>query len=731
MVSTRSPPPSSTTPTKLLRSPRSPRSPKSPFPKPADSFAPLTSVLADKAQSDAPVEPKAFLLRRVLSGGSTATATTSESGTASPSMKTTPLSPSSPGTRTPRAGQQQLAGDMDGLNVRSPISNDGQLPGEGMLGTTVNANDTPEEMAVETSSQESNGNDAGSGEKEIGAGRKGHVPLRSYSSSTESSSSQHPIPPSYLGSSYGPEGFPISQSPMDSPMAYPSYLTTGLGYFGNGNDPELAAKQAAALARADEAVRQLNNTSTVIQGPTPGLPYPSDSFQIPRNFANFVTPQQPGPAVTRQSSTSSSTDAASTSSEESDWCIPSIEWVPANQWQQSNYLNSPGSQFARDKERTASSSRMPPPSSTKPSSPRRHSVDRSSLQHRNSIPVGASAGTPPPGMTSRPSWSASTAASSEPPEDDDDAATVGHAARERSHSSSSQSAQSGLDLLWRAAHGLPSASNVGTPYDPAFEHKGKRKAGAEAVDKWRASGIPTGVPPGGDAEVEGSTPPLPGPPPRKRRRSEMESEQMDETLDQSEEDEPIKEESSDYHSPATSEPVPSDHDSDYGGGSSAVKRGKVAGRGRGRPKGSTAGAGGQRGRTLASKVDLASAPGGVTKQGNIKKVRKVGDSPNGLAKGAVKEAVHVPPGGVQCDYINPLPPYNRCTDVFTRKYDLPRHMARHARREGELVVEGALDEAKAVLWRKFKDKPKVQCGTCGESFTRMDALKRHQAKQHH
>ncbi|ODN99135.1 hypothetical protein I350_07291 [Cryptococcus amylolentus CBS 6273] len=731
MVSTRSPPPpSSTTPTKLLRSPRSPRSPKSPFPKPADSFAPLTSVLADKAQLDAahPIEPKALLLQRVLSGGSTATTATSESGTASPSMKSVPLSPSSPGTRTPRAGQQQLAGDMDGLNVRSPISNNGQLPGEGMLGMVNAVSETPEEMAVEPASQESNGNDGSNG-KEIGVGRNGHGVSRSYSSSTESSSSQHPVPPSYLGSSYGPEGFPISQSPMDSPMAYPSYLTSGLGYFGNGNDPELAAKQAAALARADEAVRQLNNTSTVIQGPTPGLPYPTDNFAIPRNYTNFVTPQQAGPPVTRQSSTSSSTDAASTSSEESDWCIPSIEWVPANQWQQSNYLNSPGSQFARDKERTASSSRMPPPSSIKPSSPRRPSADRS-IQHRNSIPVGASAGTPPPGMISRPSWSASTAASSEPPEDDDDAATVGHAARERSHSTSSQSAQSGLDLLWRAAHGLPHASHVGTPYDPAFEHKGKRKAGAEAVDKWRASGIPTGVPPGGDAEVEGSTPPLPGPP-RKRRRSEMELEPMDEDLEEVDEDEPIKEELSDYHSPSTSEPVPSDHDSDYGGSSAAPKRGKATGRGRGRPKGSTAAVGGPRGRTLASKVDLATAPGGVTKQGNIKKVRKVGDSPNGLAKGASKEAVHVPPGGVQCDYINPLPPYNRCTDVFTRKYDLPRHMARHARREGELVVEGALDNEKAVLWKKFKDKPKVQCDTCGESFTRMDALKRHQAKQHH
>lgn len=45
-------------------------------------------------------------------------------------------------------------------------------------------------------------------------------------------------------------------------------------------------------------------------------------------------------------------------------------------------------------------------------------------------------------------------------------------------------------------------------------------------------------------------------------------------------------------------------------------------------------------------------------------------------------------------------------------------MARHARREGELVMEGKLQEDKAVLWKTIKDKPKVVCDTCGESFTR-------------
>lgn len=45
-------------------------------------------------------------------------------------------------------------------------------------------------------------------------------------------------------------------------------------------------------------------------------------------------------------------------------------------------------------------------------------------------------------------------------------------------------------------------------------------------------------------------------------------------------------------------------------------------------------------------------------------------------------------------------------------------MARHARREGELVYEGKLPEEKALLWKTIKDKPKVTCKQCGESFTR-------------
>lgn len=201
------------------------------------------------------------------------------------------------------------------------------------------------------------------------------------------------------------------------------------------------------------------------------------------------------------------------------------------------------------------------------------------------------------------------------------------------------------------------------PRDVSFDHKGKRKAGAEAVDKWRASGIPAGPPPPVGASQDerkagGGTPPTTGPP-RKRRRSEVQMEEMEmemememdnaATNEQAEGDEEAiaEDPTSDYRSPSTSEGPVSDHDSEYGSG---ARRGRPVARGRGRGRTGT----GARGRGVTTNTALSSAPGGVTKQGTIKKVRKVGDSPNGTAKGGRKPAA-VPPGGVQCDYVNPLP----------------------------------------------------------------------------
>ncbi|WVO18503.1 hypothetical protein L204_106220 [Cryptococcus depauperatus] len=639
-------------------------------------------------------------------------------GITSPDLKSAPLSPSSQGVRTPKPGKTlQLTSEMDGLNVRSPVSYNGSSP---LIESEIMYN----LGGILERQDEVYGK--GGTEHEAQKDENDHVEKRSLSGSTDSnSSSQHPVPPSHLGSSYGSEGFPtFQQSPENSPLPYPPYVGNGGNYFGGVNaEPELAARQAAALAKADEAVRQLNNTSTLFQGPSSCIPHAdsNNSYQLPRNYANFVVPHLGGPSVTRQSSTSSyATDEASTSSEESDWCIPSIEWVPtATQGQHPTYPHSPAALPAKqDRERTESSKRMPPPSNIRRNSHRSSSSTEpsSGFQHQSSLPVGASSATPPRSsqISHRASISGDVAE-----EDEDDDVTVGQG-QEHSPSTSSQSAQSGLDLLWRAAH----ANHP--PYDASFDHKGKRKAGAEAVDKWRTSGIPMGPPPSTSNErwlEEKGQLSANGGPPRKRRRSELQIDELDENTKQDvkpEDNEAVLEETGSNPSRSTSEGPPSDHDSEYGGRRGRALRGRGRGRGTGRP-----------GRNGPANLHLSSAPGGVTKQGTIKKVRKVGNSPTGAAKNGKKVVMPVPPGGVQCDYINPLPPYNRCTDVFTRKYDLPRHMARHARREGELVVEGKLAENKAVLWKTIKDKPKVVCNTCSESFTRMDALKRHQQKQHH
>ncbi|KAK8849762.1 hypothetical protein IAR55_005098 [Kwoniella newhampshirensis] len=803
MVSTKSPQPKSPPSTHKVRSPRSPRSPRHKA-IPTEAFTPLSSVLADEPMvidppssttvTSAASPPLDLRLRRVISGG-TDGSTSVSTNLATPTTGSVPMSPSSTGVRTPRPrkaplksdadsmdidgkkekdGGHQLASEMDGLQVQSPSNGNGTLPTSALGISQVSAGDFPlPQKQTQPSSLSSNST-------------SGHD--RSYSSSTDSTSTSsvnHSIIPPHFGSSYGAEGFPVhpmySRSPEGSPAAYATQgggpeLGHVIGH-GNGNssstsngggiDPDLAARQAAVLAKADEAVRQLNNTATLFQGPsTPGLPQYDPSFQIPRNYANFVTPHQPNPAVTRQSSTSSSTtDAASTSSEESDWCIPTIEWVPTNPTspgvQHSPYLHSPGTMFAqreRDRAASASAGKMPPPSLAGKgvSSPRRTSgastnghLEAPPLQHVQSggLPVGASAATPS-GL--RQSSALPSGVAADTVDDDDDDATVGQG-RDRSPSTSSQSAQSGLDLLWRAAHGIAQPA----PYDASFEHKGKRKAGAEAVDKWRSSGIPTGVgaPPsaGEHREVKVEKPSNTGLP-RKRRRSEAQMEVIDPSLrregyaDEDEEaamgdeaggeaDEAARESTgSEYQSASPSEENGSDDESEYHTGrprgrqSGGATRGRISGGSRrvGAAGGAVRGKGG-------AVMNAASAPGGVTRGGTIKKVRKVGDSPSGGSKGGRKGSVtgSVPAGGVQCEYVNPLPPYNRCTDVFTRKYDLPRHMARHARREGELVYEGKLTEDKAILWRTIKDKPKVTCQSCGESFTRMDALKRHQAKQHH
>ncbi|KAK4686783.1 hypothetical protein P7C73_g3329, partial [Tremellales sp. Uapishka_1] len=681
-----------------------------PLPTMTELMTSEPTTLSSTESITSPTSPaQAHLLRRVLSHGSNGSVTT-------PTGAAGPLSPDG-GVRTPKASKaklgaerdpQQLIPELDQLNVRSPAGGFETLP-----------------LSVDVQ----NGNGQGNGT---------HPPIeyRSYSMSTSAdstSSGSSFVQPSNLGSSYGPEGFPT-------------------GPFGPEDDEAMtAAKAAVVVAAADEAVKQLNGTSSVVQsqGPsTPGLVNPDYSYQLPRGYANFTQPQvrptPPDHAVTRQSSTSSTTTEASTSSEEEDLCVPSIMWVdhpPSTQGQGAGslYYTNPVAAFQQQRGvATRSPARMPPPISTGRgvSSPRRGSNPSATqphppLAHQHSIlPVGASAMTPS-GLGQSSALPVGVSSESVA-EDDDDDATVGHG-REQSPTTSSQSGQSGLDLLWKAAHHHHP--------DPNSEDrtKGKRKVGAEVVAQWRNTGTTassgsnpqSGYPATSDLRGGGQyadpnsgwtdegMPPPGGSGGRKRRRSQVKMEDIDPVLrDQSAES--MDEGNASEFQENSDEDQSEDDESDYQGS----KGKKVGVRGRGVKKAATG-----RGRT-----SVGSTTGKVSAV--PKKVRKVGGtaSPTGARGGrriSSESTSNIQGQGVQCEYVNPLPPYNRCQDFFTRKYDLPRHMARHARREGELVFEGRLAEDKAVLWKTIKDKPRVSCTVCGESFTRMDALKRHQTKQHH
>ena len=626
------------------------------------------------------------------------------------------------------ADGKSLVSGMDGLQVQSPLHGSGALP------SRVRAPERRTAMSTMASAHD-----------------------RSFSSSTESSSnsgSANSILPRHLGSGYGSEGYPnLRDFDESSPRnGFASHSPV---------DMMMTAQAAAAVAAADEAIKQLNGTSTVFQGPmTPGIPPSDNPYQLPRGYADFVKPQArsgaeviPDQSVSRQSSTSSSTTEASTSSEESDLCVPTIEWVnrptifsPTNGHafsQQSPYVGSPGTTFQHQKSAPGRSpGRMPPPATIGKghSSPKRNHPTLAmpaALHHQSSLPLGATAHTP--GGTRQQTSALPIGVSAEAPaEEDDDDATVGHG-REQSPSTSSQSARSGLDLLWRAAtHSEPVSDS---PYETPQDSKGKRKAGAEAVAQWRTSGIPTGVNGKPVTTAEGQArakeqQSMPPPASKRRRRSQLQMEAIDPALRGSEpQEEQVMEvdPGSDYQTGSGSEEGgegASGDDSEYGAGASARPRGRAAGRGR--AGGKKAGRGGR--------ISTGGTTTTTAAKEIIKKARKSDGSPAGSGRGGgggTRTSAGGASGvGIQCEYINPLPvsqgsmnhghwadctmlqPYNRCQDFFTRKYDLPRHMARHARREGELVYEGKLAEDKALLWRTIKDKPKVTCAKCGESFTR-------------
>ena len=717
-------------------------------------------------------------LDRVLSAESagSATASTKES-IATPTSTTMPLSPSSPGTRTPRAKKaalepdveihpgdgktSELVSDMDGLNVRSPMHMANGLPGgiqQVMNGNTKRQTPTHD---------------------------------RSISSSTDSSSTSghpHPVPPPHLGSSYGSEGFPVATSTdndQDMVVATPA-------------DLQMSAQAALAVAAADEAIKQLNGTATVFQGPsTTGLAQVEHQYQLPRRYANFVKPQarsdlrSPDLSAHRQSSTSSSTTEASTSSEESDLCIPSIEWVnlpnavsPSSA--QGFFPTSPylaNTVLQQPQKVGRSPGRMPPPPLTGRgvNSPRRSqgpsvaNDGQSMAPSQTPLSLDATAHTPG-GLRSSalPGGVAPDAAA----EEDDDDATVGNG-RDRSPSTSSQSAQSGLDLLWRAAtHPHQEVPNVNSPYDHPHDSKGKRKAGAEAVAQWRTSGIPTGD--NGEAEgAKNGSPsrimPPPGAPPKKRRRSEIQMEAIDPALRDEESgfgDESAMgvDNASDY--PSESEEPGSGDDSEYQGGQGG-QGGRPRGRGAGRHKGAAVKKAGRAGGRASTGTMAVNGTSGSSKGGSGKKARKT-ESPSGRGGGGGGSgsrrvsggAASGPIGGVQCEYVNPLPvstsssssnvpslmfhshttAAKTCSRASTTSLDTWRDMLDV---RASWYLKASCPRKRRCYGRRSRISPRshvlnAEKALRGELICaihllirsadcrfRMDALKRHQAKQHH
>lgn len=478
-----------------------------------------------------------------------------------------------------------------------------------------------------------------------------------------------------LGSMYNAEGFPNYPISSDEDKDVQQLAV----------DDAAIAKQ---IALTDEAVRSINGTSSVFQARTMNnmmpAPQSGNTYELPRSMAAFV---RRGDGTERELPTGRSfvSSGSSTSSEESEH-LASVQWVEqVSRPSPSSYQTFNPSYFYGNNGSSASAAnqppnpKMPPPSSTgrTPMSPRNRNGAPNSAGSHNSgggfqrLPSTGAASSGAPNSANTPGRGASGEGSVE---NDDDDQTVGFN-REGSPSSSSAS---GLDLLSHAAaHHERSRSHSHT----------KRKAGAEAVAQWRESGIPSGASRINDIRAGSGGYDSPGyestpsdgqqetrEPPAKRRKSEVEP--PDARLAQTSIVSP-EEGDSDFNTEVSAS------DSEYQGGSKA----------KGRPTAKT----GKAKRTAGHRVrPTLPAPAGSS-------------SPAPPAKAQPKKGRKSSPapaaGGVQCEYINPLPPYQRCTDMFTRKYDIPRHMARHARREGDLVAEGRLEERKALLWLSIKDKP--------------------------
>lgn len=85
-----------------------------------------------------------------------------------------------------------------------------------------------------------------------------------------------------------------------------------------------------------------------------------------------------------------------------------------------------------------------------------------------------------------------------------------------------------------------------------------------------------------------------------------------------------------------------------------------------------------------------------------------------------------------CDYVDPLT-CQPCGKRLNRHHDLPRHMFKHCQDEAAMVNSGRLPRESAILlpadWKQF-DEMKLPCRFCDATFSRADAVTRHEKREH-
>ena len=111
---------------------------------------------------------------------------------------------------------------------------------------------------------------------------------------------------------------------------------------------------------------------------------------------------------------------------------------------------------------------------------------------------------------------------------------------------------------------------------------------------------------------------------------------------------------------------------------------------------------------------------------------------NARANAAITGQNALAPGAaIRCEYRSPIT-NELCDTIFHRMYDLARHrITLHLREEAQAVKEGRLKVEDAIVLGKEVDMHKAlaelewTCRVCGATFSRKDAMLRHERLRHH